>query len=385
MCSPPYGVLVIPRRGFPRSVVASVCRVSGIARVDVATLTAGLDTWLEQWEPAKRVGAQIRHVERPASGWSSDTLLATVHPPIDVLANGEPIAELVVRVAPPAAVASFPMDDFASQAAVIGSLPSAGLPVPTVLAVENDRHWLKVPFLVMTRSPGRAVGDAPALDPWLTGLPSATQRRIHEGYLDALAAIHRLDWHDAKLDGVLRLAGADLKAELAWWLAYIDWASEGTPAPELAAHLQWCVDTAPVMAHPPSLCWGDARLGNVLLLDDGTIGAVLDWELASIGPPEADLAWYLALDRLTTRVIGRSVPGFLARDDAIARYQDHLGRPVEHLGWHEIFALVRSVAINERQARLAAAGGVPYPGVPGKDNPMLDYIRRRIERFEKVA
>jgi aminoglycoside phosphotransferase (APT) family kinase protein len=139
------------------------------------------------------------------------------------------------------------------------------------------------------------------------------------------------------------------------------------------------------MAHPPSLCWGDARLGNVLLLDDGSIGALLDWELASIGPPEADLAWYLALDRLTTRVIGRSVPGFLARDDAISRYEGRLGRTVEHLDWHEIFALVRSVAINERQARLAAAGGVPYPGVPGKDNPMLDYIRRRIERFEKVA
>ncbi|HEX3842327.1 MAG TPA: phosphotransferase family protein [Acidimicrobiales bacterium] len=359
--------------------------MSGIARVDVATLTVGLDAWLEQWEPARRAGAQIHRLERPASGWSSDTLLTTVHPPIDVLANRQPVTELVFRVAPPAAVASFPMDDFAPQAAVIGSLPSAGLPAPTVLAVEDDRQWLGAPFLVMTRSPGRAVGDAPALDPWLIGLPSTTQRRIHEGYLDALAAIHRFDWHDAKLDGVLRQAGPDLKAEFAWWSAYIDWASEGTPAPELDGHLQWCIDTAPFMAHPPSLCWGDARLGNVLLREDGSIGALLDWELASIGPPEADLAWYLALDRLTTRVVGRSVPGFLARDDAISRYQDHLGRPVEHLDWHEIFALVRSVAINERQARLAAAGGVPYPGIPGKDNPMLDYIRRRIQRFETLA
>jgi aminoglycoside phosphotransferase (APT) family kinase protein len=139
------------------------------------------------------------------------------------------------------------------------------------------------------------------------------------------------------------------------------------------------------MAQPPSLCWGDARLGNVLFLDDGSIGALLDWELASIGPPEMDLGWYLALDRLTTKVIGQKVPGFLERDEAISRYQHHLGRAVEHLDWHEIFALVRSVAINERQARLAAAAGVPYPGVAGKDNPMLDYITRRIDRFETVA
>ena len=46
----------------------------------------------------------------------------------------------------------------------------------------------------MTRGPGRTVGDAPALDPWLAELPSATQRRIHEEYLDALATIHRLEW-----------------------------------------------------------------------------------------------------------------------------------------------------------------------------------------------
>lgn len=359
--------------------------MSGIARVDVANLTAGLDRWLDTWEPAREVGAQIQHIERPASGWSSDTLLTTVDPPIDILDTGESVSELVVRVAPPPAVASFPMDDFAPQAAVLGSLAAAGLAVPKVLAVEPGRQWLGVPFLVMTRSPGRAVGDAPALDAWLTALPLDTQRRVHEDYLDALAAIHRLNWREAKLDGFLRQAGADLKADLGWWTDYVDWASGGDPAQVLDAHMRWCTDSAPVMVNPPSLCWGDARLGNVLLLDDGTIGALLDWELASIGPPEADLAWYLALDRLTTRVIGTSVPGFLAREDAISRYQDHLGRPVEHLDWHEIFALVRSVAINERQARLAAANGVPYPGIPGKDNPMLDYITRRIDRFEKAA
>jgi aminoglycoside phosphotransferase (APT) family kinase protein len=359
--------------------------VSGIARVDVATLTQGLDGWLAQWAPANRAVSRVEHIERPESGWSSDILLTTVRPAIDVKGDGNLIAELVVRVAPAPAVASFPADDFDLQAAVMRALRTSGLPVPTVLAVENGSGWLGTPFLVMTRAPGRVAGDAPALDPWLTGLPSATQRRIHEDYLHALAAVHRLDWRSAGLEGILRQAGPNLKAELDWWSGYVDWASGGDPAPALTAHVQWCIDTAPVMARSPSLCWGDARLGNVLLLDDGSIGALLDWELASIGPPEMDLAWYLALDRLTTKVIGRNVPGFLGRDEAISCYQHHLGRPVEHLDWHEIFALVRSVAINERQARLAAAAGVPYPGVAGKDNPMLDYITRRIDRFEPAA
>ncbi len=327
----------------------------------------------------------MEHIERPASGWSSDILLTTVIPAVDLDDGGEPVAELVVRVAPPSAVATFPVDDFDLQAAVMRSLKASGFPVPTVLAVENGSGWLGTPFLVMTRSPGRTVGDAPALDPWLAELPSATQRRIHVEYLGALANIHRFEWRAADLDALLRAAGPNLHAELDWWSSYVDWAAEGDPAPALVAHLEWCIDTAPATTHAPSLCWGDARLGNVLLLDDGSIGALLDWELASIGPPEMDLGWYLALDRLTTKVIDRNVPGFLGRDEAISHYEHHLGRSVEHLDWHEIFALVRSVAINERQARLAAAGGVPYPGVAGKDNPMLDYITRRIDRFVTAA
>jgi aminoglycoside phosphotransferase (APT) family kinase protein len=364
--------------------VASV-DVSGIARVDVATLTKGLDDWLSQWGPACQSGSRVEHIERPLSGWSSDILLTTVGPAVDVDGDGEPATELVVRVAPAPAVASFPADDFDLQAAVMLALKTSGLPVPTVVAVENDSGWLGTPFLVMTRAPGRTVGDAPALDPWLADLHSETQRRIHQDYLDALANIHRVEWRAADLEACLRAAGPDLGAELDWWSSYVDWASGGDPPPALVAHLRWCTDAAPALAPAPSLCWGDARLGNVLLLDDGSIGALLDWELASIGPPEMDLAWYLALDRLTTKVIGRKVPGFLERDEAISHYQRRLGRSVEDLDWHEIFALVRSVAINERQARLAAAGGVPYPGIPGKDNPMLDYITRRIDRFEAAA
>ena len=98
-----------------------------------------------------------------------------------------------------------------------------------------------------------------------------------------------------------------------------------------------------------------------------------------------DLGWYLALDRLTTKVIGQQVPGFLGKDEAISRYQHHLGRSVEHLDWHEIFALGTLGGHQRAASPLAAAGGVSYPGVAGKDNPMLDYITRRINRFETAA
>jgi aminoglycoside phosphotransferase (APT) family kinase protein len=356
--------------------------VSRLVSTDVATLTSGLDSWLEQWQPTASAGSRIEQIVRPDSGWSNNTVLLEVGPAFDLDDTG-PLAELVVRIAPVPEVASFPVVDFAAEAAVMQAVRRSGSPVPAVLAVEQDRCWVGAPFLVMTKADGHSVGDAPSLDHWLMGLPVGVQRRIHEDYLDALAGIHRLDWHTAGLQGVVRDSGADLAAETAWWVGYIDWAADQRPTPTLAAHAHWCATNAPSTAHARSLSWGDPRLGNVLLLDDGSPAALLDWEMASIGPAEMDLAWYMALDRLTTQVIGTPVPGFLDREQAVARYERHLGRPVEHLEWHEIFALVRSTAINERQARLAQSVDADYPGVPGEDNPLLAYIGRRIARFEQ--
>jgi aminoglycoside phosphotransferase (APT) family kinase protein len=103
--------------------------------------------------------------------------------------------------------------------------------------------------------------------------------------------------------------------------------------------------------------------------------------MATIGPAEMDLGWYLVLDALTTHFTKRRVPGFLDRDEFVATYERALGRAVCNLDWYEIFALTRSVAVNERQARLAATTGVAYPGVAGDDNPVLRQIVRRIEAY----
>ena len=87
---------------------------------------------------------------------------------------------------------------------------------------------------------------------------------------------------------------------------------------------------------------------------------------------------YLSLD--TNEFTGTRVEGFLDRSAVVSRYETLLGRAVCDLGWHEVFALVRSIAINERQLRLAEAAGVPYPGLGGNDNPMLAWAERKAEQ-----
>ena len=341
-----------------------------LARRDDAELARGVTAWCEHTWPD--LGYELVHLERPKAGWTNETLLVTLRS----RAGGE--RRLVVRLPP--AVPTWPVYDLAAQARVLDALGRSTVPVPRVVAYEPRGEWLGVAFLVMSHEPGRAGAEAPALDPWVTESAPGVQRRMHEQFVDTLAAIHRVDWAGAGLGTVLR--SGSLADEVSWWADYVEWAGDGTPTAALAEAAAWCVATVPSPPPPgASLCWGDARIGNVLFADDRTATSVLDWELATVGPAEMDLAWYLALDELTTHFVKQTVPGFLTRAELIARYEAALGRPVARLEWHEIFALVRSTAINDRQARLAAESGVSYPGVAGDENPVLKLIARRIDAY----
>ncbi len=345
-----------------------------IAQRDDTVLAEGLASWAEALDPA-RGRARTSSVGRPSAGWSNETVLATVE-------WDDRSDDVVVRLPP--VVASFPGDTLRTESIVLDALSRARLPVPRPIALEPDLRWLGAPFLVMTRVSGRPVGAAPSRDPWLVEAPPQRQRFVQEQFLATLAMVHRLDWRAAGLSQHLRGADGALATEVDWWSSYVDWAADGSPARRLVDHVRWCREHVPATEPPASLCWGDARLGNVMYDDGGALVALIDWELASIGPAEMDLAWYLALEELTDRYARASVPGFMAHDDAVAHFEAALGRRVRDLEWHEVFALVRSVAINDRQARLAAVSGIAYPGVAGDDNPVLGWVDGKVEQYEQT-
>ena len=83
--------------------------------------------------------------------------------------------------------------------------------------------------------------------------------------------------------------------------------------------LAWCAANRPDGEPPAALLWGDVRLGNVVF-DPATCRprAVLDWDMASVGPAEMDLAWFLGLEALQVELTGMAVAGFGNRDEAIA-------------------------------------------------------------------
>jgi aminoglycoside phosphotransferase (APT) family kinase protein len=104
--------------------------------------------------------------------------------------------------------------------------------------------------------------------------------------------------------------------------------------------------------------------------------AILDWDMAAIGAPEHDVAWFTMLDSVITTFAGRRVDGFPDRDGLIARYEELACRSLERLEWYETFALVRSTAILARIGYLTRDAGLA-PTMPVEGSPLLDLLAER--------
>ena len=70
---------------------------------------------------------------------------------------------------------------------------------------------------------------------------------------------------------------------------------EGEEHPVANQAREWLKANKPI-SKQSSIIWGDSRCANIMYLPDGTISAVLDWEMASLGDPCMDLAWGIAID-----------------------------------------------------------------------------------------
>jgi aminoglycoside phosphotransferase (APT) family kinase protein len=135
----------------------------------------------------------------------------------------------------------------------------------------------------------------------------------------------------------------------------------------------WCRAHLPEPEPPTSLLWGDPQLGNVLVDDALGIAAILDFELAMLGPAEVDLAWFLVLHDMTAARCGGDLPGFPGRAATVAAYERHLGRRVADLRWYEVFAALRSGAVMVRAARLLARLGVDDSWLT-RGNPTVELL-----------
>ena len=327
---------------------------------DPEVTRAALQAWLTG-RLADASAVVVDAVQTPATnGFSAETLMVDARWQEPAAARHE---RLVAKVAP-TGFQIFPEPRFAEQFRLLEILARTGIPVPPVHWHEPDPAVLGAPFYVMSRIDGNVPTDMPPYHTggWVTEVTPAERERIWWSGVSVLAQVHELDVTALGLDFVdqPQYGPTGLRQRLAYYEHYLDWAYEGTvPAAQQA--LRWLHEHRPDEAREPVLLWGDSRIGNIIF-SGGAAAAVLDWEMATLGQPEEDLAWFMYLDRHHSEGCGVGrLPGFPDQQQTITRYEQLAGRTMRDMGYYEILSAAKFAVVMARIGQLFISYGLVAP------------------------
>ncbi|QKT13609.1 phosphotransferase family protein [Rhodococcus sp. W8901] len=349
----------------------------GQSRTDPAELGSRLQKWLRTKLPAD-ADPQVTDVQVPAAnGMSNETVL------FDALWNEDGQQRhhyLVARIAPaPTGVPIFPSYNIAQQFDVIKTVGEhSPVPVPRVYWSEPSPEALGGEFFVMERVDGLVPPDVMPYNfgSWVSEGSDEDRRRLQDASVRVLADLHAIP-EPAQLFPSLRddlgsgavTADAALRAHVDGQRRYYEWVVESGPrVPLIERALDWLDAHWPSVTGPAVLCWGDSRVGNVIYRDFEP-AAVLDWEMAALGPREIDLGWMIFQHRFFEDLAGVAglpgLPGFLRREDVVAKYREISGHEAADLDFYTLYAALRHAIIMFRvQSRAVAFGQAPAPEDP---------------------
>lgn len=331
------------------------------SRLPVDQLPAALEAVLRQRVP-NAAGATILNWRAAQQGFSTETYLFDL---VDVGSTADTRAEaqgLVFRRPPDFAV--LPDFDLRRQYLVMQRLAGSAVPVPKMRWIDADGTDLGTPYFVMDRIDDVVtVSDVPAYHQQgiYADTDDAGRAQLWNGCVDLIARVHQIDTTQRRL-GFLDLGefGTTPPQRLVNFLRYaLTWAGNGSPLhPGLANALDW----ADRHLYEPSrvtLCWGDSRMSNVLYADvDHHPVAALDWEIAYLGDPGADLAWMFLTDWVSSPLPDHSpVSGTPSRQETLERYERLTGtRPTNMLFNDVTAALLLAVPLIRLNTKLDLDG-----------------------------
>lgn len=265
--------------------------------------------------------------------------------------------------------------DVLREARLLRALEPLGLPVPPVLAVCEDDGVIGAPFYVMPFIEGHVLSDS--LPPEF-GFDAP--ERIGDELVDTLVRLHAIDFEAAGLGDFGRSDGY-LERQLKRFNGLLE-VNATRPLPDLERVGEWLTENLPE-SPATTLVHGDYRLGNVMFATtEPRLVAVLDWEMATIGDPLADIGYMTAMwsqtdDRpnpVGDLSIVTRLPGFPPADDLARRYTKVTGHPLDALSWYQALALWKAAIFLEGSFKRYLAGTTVDP-----------YFARLGEGVERLA
>jgi aminoglycoside phosphotransferase (APT) family kinase protein len=257
--------------------------------------------------------------------------------------------------------------DVLREARLLAALEQTDVPTPRVRATAAAGELLDVPVFVMDFVDGVVITEstpAPSHDEQL-------RRGIGESLVDTLAALHEVAWRDVGLSDFGKPDGFN-ERQLRRMRSLI--AVDGNVPRAFAALDDWLRARLPSESGT-AIVHNDFRIGNMIVnIGTGNVAAVLDWELATIGDPLADLGYLLTSYPMPgellvpTSAMGIAVlePGYPTRAELIDRYAERTGADVSAVNWYAALAMYKLAALYEYSRRRFESGvGDPYYADPG--------------------
>lgn len=279
------------------------------------------------------------------------TPLSTGHSNETYLIHG---LDVILRT-PPESAGLLPPYDMRQQHDVLAELrqKAPAVPVPEVLGVCEDPSLLGAPFYLCSKVAGESFEyEAPE---WVATASADCRWQMCAQWIGAIAELHRCGPFDS--------LGPVLTPEQEFG-AWRDRAARngGEHGAAIAAVYDRLAELGYARSGDPTPVHGDPKIGNTMW-QDGTLTAVLDWEIAHNGEPLSDLGYILCWFPVDGKVEGPSFyyfawEGMFSRADVIAEWERRTGRSARGVEVYEVASWTKIWAILHQGATAYQSGTI---------------------------
>jgi aminoglycoside phosphotransferase (APT) family kinase protein len=237
--------------------------------------------------------------------------------------------------------------DMSREHKIMAGLAGSTVPVPPVVGLCTDDSVNGAPFYVMRFVDGLVLRDPEVVE----AIPEPVRWAAAESLVDGLVTLHEVDPDAVGLGDLGRKEGYVNRLLKRWRGQWEQSQTRDIPlVEEVAARLEKSVPPQ----GPATIVHGDYRLDNVIVDPrDGSVLAVLDWELCTLGDPMADVGmllmyWTEPEDEFSPLFWAPTLaPGFPRRADIAARYAVRSGRDLSEIDFYVALALWKAAVILE--------------------------------------
>jgi aminoglycoside phosphotransferase (APT) family kinase protein len=338
---------------------------------DVTALPGVMSQWLSTVMPGGTKPQVTVESGVDSNGMSSETIILTGRWEADGRQHEE---KWVARIAPTEqdvpVFSSYRMDHQFDVIRLVAE--KTDVPVPRVRWLEPTGTVLGTQFFLMDYVSGVVPPDVMPYtfgDNWFFDAPAESQRELQDNTVDVLAKLHSIPQTQSTF-GFLAYGDENnaMRRNLDWLKSWYEFAVADIGRSALVEQaLNWLEAKWPadVAATEPVLIWGDSRVGNVLYEDFKPV-AVLDWEMATLGPREMDAAWMIFAHMVFQELAGLAgmpgVPDFMREDDVKATYAAKTGVELGDLHWFYVYSgVIWACVFMRTSARRVRFGEIEKP------------------------